>query len=81
MHRDRSLQVDGVPPGAESTRYAPERIFDLSKIAHDGPKVLLTDPLPTARLLISRGLSAIRENKNNRIGKIWRRLSGHDHWR
>ena len=44
----------------EYARYAPEKIFLMTKIARTGPKLLKEQPLPVARLLISRGLSALR---------------------
>ena len=60
-----------------ATRYASERIFDFRKIARAGPAVLKDDPLPTARLLIKRGLTALY-NGNTRARKIWRCITGHD---
>ena len=68
---------EGRPDAIEYTRYAPERLFQMSKVARSGPKALREKPLATARKLISRGLTAL-SNDRSRIAKIWKRLSGHD---
>ena len=68
---------EGIPNKIETTRYTPERLFDMSKIARAGPKLLKGELLSVARILISRGVTAVRDDKS-RIGKIWKRLSGHD---
>ena len=60
-----------------TARYASERIFDFRKIARTGPAVLQDDALPTARLLIKRGLTALRQ-RNRRVMKIWKRITGLD---
>ena len=59
MRRALSAQKDLKIPGAEKSPYAPKKIFHLSKIARDGPNKLKDKPLPTARLLIKRGIAAI----------------------
>ena len=59
MRRVLSAQKDLKIPGAEKSPYAPKKIFHLSKIARDGPNKLKDKPLPTARLLIKRGIAAI----------------------
>ena len=60
-----------------TARYASERIFDFRKIARTGPAVLQDDALPTARLLIKRGLTALKQ-RNRRVMKIWKRITGLD---
>ena len=80
MSEKDPLQCDLLLPGSESSRFACEKIFDLSKIARDGRYYLKEKPLPTARLLIRRGISAIKD-KIPRVARIWRILTGFDDWR
>ena len=69
MSAREPLQCDLKLPGSESSRFAHEKIFDLSKIAREGRYYLKEKPLPTAQLLISRGILAIK-NKIRRVAGI-----------
>ena len=69
MPRIFSSQCDLSCPGDATTIYAPGRIFDSAKIPRDGPTVLQDTPLKAARLVIGRGLSALKM-KNSRTVKL-----------
>ena len=75
MPRNLSVQVDLGEPGSMMTMYAPGRIFDTSKIPRDGPLILREAPLQMARVIIKKGLLALK-NKNPRVLKIWKHLTG-----
>ena len=75
MPRNLSAQCDLGDPGSMMTMYAPGRIFDITKIPRDRPLILREPPLQTAKLIIKKGLLALR-NKNPRVLKIWKHLTG-----
>ena len=46
-------------PKEASTRFAPVPIFNFTKIPRSGEKILIEQPLNTARKIIARGLNAL----------------------
>ena len=61
-------------PNAETTRYAPRKIFDLAKIRKQGPNSLRKQDLVTARDLIKRGIAAFQDD--NYCALPWIRFAG-----
>ena len=62
-----------------STRYATRKtLFNPAHIPRAGPLILKEPPLPTARMLISRGIKAIQRNSEKRISNVWKTTTGLD---
>ena len=61
------------------TRYAPRKaLFNPAHIPRVGPLILKEPPLPTARVLITRGIKAIQRNSEKRISDVWKTTTGLD---